>query len=216
MCFGWPANLTWYKLLTDWGSLIAGSFGFAAAIIAVWLAIGSERRKARRELESLRRALGVEVRLLMYNAYRAHDQLKTLLTARPPFPTAENVTNRISASFVEDKTKLPEPQIYPQASFKISEFGDCAANIVLFYHRITVTRDAAERLLRHPSSSNLPSGEIAAAVDRMILIAQVGTDLVPHLKTGIASQDDRDEYVTQQITKAIADWNGRRAAYHLS
>ena len=57
MSTGWPPELTWYKLLTDWGSLIAGLTGFAAAIIAVWLAISSERRKAKRELKSLRRAL---------------------------------------------------------------------------------------------------------------------------------------------------------------
>ena len=50
---GWPADLTWYKLLTDWGAFIAGSLGFAAAIVAVLLAMSSERRKARREVESL-------------------------------------------------------------------------------------------------------------------------------------------------------------------
>jgi hypothetical protein len=27
---GWPADLTWYKLLTDWGSLIGGVFALRA------------------------------------------------------------------------------------------------------------------------------------------------------------------------------------------
>jgi hypothetical protein len=31
---GWPANLTFYKLLTDWGSLIGGVFALTAGVIA--------------------------------------------------------------------------------------------------------------------------------------------------------------------------------------
>ena len=31
MSIGWPADLTWYKLLTDWGSLIGGIFALIAA-----------------------------------------------------------------------------------------------------------------------------------------------------------------------------------------
>lgn len=58
---GWPADLTWYKLLTDWGSVIAGTVGFAAAIVAVLLTLRSEQRRGTRQLKSLRRALGVEV-----------------------------------------------------------------------------------------------------------------------------------------------------------
>jgi hypothetical protein len=32
--FGWPADLTWYKLLTDWGSIIAGVLALIAGIAA--------------------------------------------------------------------------------------------------------------------------------------------------------------------------------------
>ena len=30
MIIGWPADLTWYKLLTEWGSLIGGIFALFA------------------------------------------------------------------------------------------------------------------------------------------------------------------------------------------
>jgi hypothetical protein len=183
MNVGLPLDLTWYKLLTDWGSLIAGSLGFTAAIVAVLLAVANERRKAKHELRSLRHALGVELRDYTWNAYRAHEQLKVLIV--------DNVSP-IPALFVEDKSKLPSPQIYPNAVVRIGEFDDCAANIVLFFNRIAVTREAAERLLRHPSADNLPSGEVAWAVERLILIAEVGIDLLPHLKTGVVSQDATD------------------------
>jgi hypothetical protein len=53
---GWPADLTWYKLLIDWGSVIAGTVGFAAAIVAVLLTLRSERRRGTRQLRSLRSA----------------------------------------------------------------------------------------------------------------------------------------------------------------
>jgi hypothetical protein len=201
---GWPTDFTWYKLLVDWGSLIAGSLGFAAAIIAVLLAIRSERRKARRELESLRRALGIEVRDFTYNAYRAHVQLKAMILGH---------VTPIPALFVEDKSKLPPPQIYPNSVVKIGEFGDCAANIVLFFNRIGVTREAAERLLRHPSADNLPSGEVAWAVERLISIAEVGMNLLPHLKTSITSQDETDEDVMYKIQSELADWAGCRASF---
>jgi hypothetical protein len=32
---GWPADLTWYKLLTDWGSIIGGVLALAAAVAVV-------------------------------------------------------------------------------------------------------------------------------------------------------------------------------------
>jgi hypothetical protein len=34
MNFGLPCDLTWYKLLTDWGSLIGGVFALIAGVIA--------------------------------------------------------------------------------------------------------------------------------------------------------------------------------------
>jgi len=204
---GWPADITWYKLLTDWGSLVAGSLGFAAAIVAVLLAMSSERRKTKRELESLRRALGVEVRDYTWNSYRAHVQLKAMIVGH---------VSPIPALFVEDKSRLPPPQIYPNAAVKIGEFGECAANIVLFFNRIGVTREAAERLLRHPSADNLPSGEIAWAVERLISIAQVGINLLPYLKTSIVSQDSTDAEVIKKIQSEVTDWAGRRTSFGVS
>ena len=43
MCIGWPADLTWYKLLTDWGSFIGGSFALIAG--AALYCIGQKQAK---------------------------------------------------------------------------------------------------------------------------------------------------------------------------
>jgi hypothetical protein len=34
---GWPADLTWYKLFTDWGSLIGGIFALIAGGLLYWI-----------------------------------------------------------------------------------------------------------------------------------------------------------------------------------
>jgi hypothetical protein len=208
---GWPADLSWYKLLTDWGSLIAGSLGFFAAIAAVLLTMGSEGRKAKREVKSLRRALGVEVRQYMWNAYRAHVQLKAMIVGHPTVAASS-----ISALVVEDKTKFPPPQIYPCAAAKIGEFGDCAADIVLFFSRLSATREAAERLLHHPMAVNLPIGEIAWAVERVTLMAEVGMNLLPHLKTAIVDYDSADAELIEKIKVDLTDWAGRRGSFGVS
>jgi hypothetical protein len=195
------------QFVDHWQSLIAGVFALFAAIAAVLLAIWNERRKAKREFASLRRSLGVEVRQYTWNACRAHVQLKALLL-QPVSP--------IPAIFVEDKSKLPPPQIYPNAVMRIGEFGDCAANIVLFYNRIGVTREAAERLLRLQSKDNLPPGEVAWAVEGLIRISEVGIEILPHLKTGIATEDGPDADVTKRVQSELGDWTPRRAEFGVS
>jgi hypothetical protein len=82
-----------------------------------------------------------------------------------------------------------------------------------FFNRIGVTREAAERLLRHPSPDNLPSGEVAWAVERLILIAEVGAKLLPLLKTDIVSQDAADADVITKTQSEVTDWAGRRASF---
>jgi hypothetical protein len=48
--------------LDHWQALLAGVLGFGAAIVVVAFTLRSERRRADRDLEALRRSLGIEVR----------------------------------------------------------------------------------------------------------------------------------------------------------
>jgi hypothetical protein len=196
-----------WQFVDHWQSLIAGVLALVAAIAAVLLAIWNERRKAKRELASLRRALGVEVRQYTWNACRAHVQLKALIVEH---------LSPIPAIFVEDKAKLPPPQIYPNAVVNIGELGDCAANIVLFYNRIGTTREAAERLLRLRLKDDLPPGEVAWAVEGLIRISEVGIEILPQLKTGIATEDGPDAEVINRVQSELEDWTPRRAAFGVS
>lgn len=203
----WPADFSWYKLLTDWGSLIAGTLGFAAAIAAVLLAMGSEKRKAKREIESLRRALGVEVRLYTANAFTAHCYCKSLIFER-------DKENPIPSILIEDRAKLPSSSIYANAVIKIGEFGDCAATLVRFFTSIAVAREAADRLRGHPLADNIPPSEIAKAADGLINIAEIGIKLFPFLKTGIESEDSTDTNGVKQIEQAYKEWRTCREEFY--
>src|SRR5215467_10347386 len=112
----WPTNITF-----DAGSLIAGVLGFTAAIGAVLATLCTERCRARRELASLRRALGVEVRLYTANALEAHLYCKSLLL---------NDIGPRPALLMGDRAKPPPSVIYENAVVKVGEFRDCAATLV--------------------------------------------------------------------------------------
>jgi hypothetical protein len=201
---GWPPDITWYKLLTEWGGLIAGCLGFVAAIVAVLVTIYGERRTAKRELASLRRALGVEVRLYTANALKAHYYCESLLI---------NNESPIHFILIEDRAKFPSSSIYTNAVVKIGEFGDCAATLVRFFASIAVTREAADRLRGHPLADNLPSSEVAKAADGLIDIAKMGIELFPFLKTGIESEDSQDGDGTAKIERAYSHWRSNREKY---
>jgi hypothetical protein len=41
---GWPTDLSWYKLLTDWGGVIGGSLALAAGAGTIWAGMKSANR----------------------------------------------------------------------------------------------------------------------------------------------------------------------------
>ena len=60
MNIGWPADLTWYKLLTDWGSLIGGVFALfagAALYIGGRQQVGATMKAADKEIAATKEAI---------------------------------------------------------------------------------------------------------------------------------------------------------------
>lgn len=53
MNMGWPVDLTWYKLLTDWGSLIGGGFALIAGA-ALYMIGGVQANTVRKQTEVLK------------------------------------------------------------------------------------------------------------------------------------------------------------------
>jgi hypothetical protein len=197
---------TLLDLLDHWQVLVAGVVGFAAAIIAVVIALGSEGRKRKHELSVIRRALGIEVRHYTANAYRAHIALRGMLA------TIGKTRPGIPAIMVEDKARLPTPTIYLSVAARIGEFSECGEELALFYTRVTVAREAAERLMRHPNADDLPPIEIGEAATAMIRIAETGVKLLPLLKTGIEPLERTDRGAAESIGKASKDWEASRGS----
>jgi hypothetical protein len=55
MNMGWPADQTWYRLLTDWGSVIGGIFALVAggaAYLAGYLQASATRQAAKMQVEA--------------------------------------------------------------------------------------------------------------------------------------------------------------------
>jgi hypothetical protein len=195
---------TFLELLDHWQALIAGALGFAAAITTVVIALGSEGRKRKHELSIIRRALGIEVRQYMANAYRGYLACRGMLEAGAV---------SVHALAVEDKAKLPAPTIYLSVAARIGEFSECGEQLVLFYSRIAVAREAAERLLRHPMSESLPHSEIAEAATALIRIAETGLKLVPFLTTDIESLEKTDLDAIGAIEPAFRDWEKSHSSF---
>ena len=68
MLSGWPADLTWYRLLTDWGSVIGGVFALIAGGIAFIGALWAARTQVRAIFAGIERpAVFVEAQRARWN-----------------------------------------------------------------------------------------------------------------------------------------------------
>jgi hypothetical protein len=65
MDLGLPTDLTWYKLLTDWGSLIGGGFALIAGAVAY---IGA-RQAATKQIAAMARKDRVQARGIVVGLY---------------------------------------------------------------------------------------------------------------------------------------------------
>jgi len=107
MTMGWPANLTVYKLLTDWGSLIGGVFALIAGAVAYIagymqaratreaanMQVAAVRKSEEREVDALRKSLATELRQLVGRSLGAHNSLRNLVTKKNGPITARMVSS---------------------------------------------------------------------------------------------------------------------------
>jgi hypothetical protein len=212
---GWPAELTWYKLLTDWGSVIGGGFAVIAggtAYIAgrvqasatrqaARMQLEAERQRNEREVDTLRKSLAIEIRQLIGQAFAAHNLLKGLATTA----TAENpITRRM----VESSSRVPAAVVYPGSASKIGLLGgQDAMDIVIVYSTIEIARERAGELLRSRTPDNITPVNVAAVADAFLRACQYAAEeVLPKFKTGFAVHDDKDDAFIKRISDTAAAW----------
>jgi hypothetical protein len=116
--------LKWQELI---GAFAGGVIGFAAAIVAVRWTLLSERRREKKELESVKRVLGAEIRQYAHQALDAHGVCKKL---------AEVLDRKFALNDILNAGRFPAPVIYANVAHRLGMMGDEAHWIVFFYAQI--------------------------------------------------------------------------------
>jgi hypothetical protein len=209
---GWPSDLTVYKLLTDWGSLIGGVFALIAGAVAYFagtmqakatreaaqLQIEAMRRSEERELDALRKSLATEMRQLVGRSLGAHTSLRNLVT---------KTNGPITARMVDSSSRVPAAVIYPGSAPKIGLLGGGdAMDVVIVYSTIEIGREGAAEIMRSRTPDDITPLIVAAVASAFLEACKYARGVLPKLKTGVAFHDDKDRGLIAMIDEAASAW----------
>ncbi|HLI12836.1 MAG TPA: hypothetical protein VKY65_14685 [Alphaproteobacteria bacterium] len=189
-----------YTTLVDfvdhWQTLIAGLIALIAAIITVVVTLKVERRKVDRELDALRKSLAIELRQLIPRALGVHGSL-TKLGAKTDRP--------ITARMMESLSRMPAPIVYPANVHKVRLLEKGAMDGVIVYGLLDIARDCVTRLITTYRTPDDISPKVVLKTAAAFLEAcKYARIVLPKLRTGVASHDDRDAELLQIISTATA------------
>lgn len=180
-----------------WQTLIAGSFAILATLITVFFTLRTERRKADRELDALRKSLAVELRQQIPNALGVCNRLRERATSKSGLP--------ITARIVESLSRTPSPILYSANAGKIGLLGGDAMNVVIIYTQLEFARDAINRLTTtYRPPDNISPVVVWGAGDAFLEPCKYARGILPKLRTGDPSHDATDEDLIQKINDAAA------------
>jgi hypothetical protein len=196
--FGKVATPPWHyttflDLLDHWQSLLAGILALLAAIIAVVVTIGIERRKLRYELTAIRASLAVEFRVILARAYGAHELIKKL---------AQQTDSSITSRQLKSLSHMPVPIIYRANAGRVGLLGEGAMDVVQFYGVIEVVCAKADELQQSRTPDDISRMVIAGLADGFLTACENGLRILPQLKTAVQLLDERDVELIGLIHKA--------------
>ena len=187
----------WHRavdFLDHWQALIAGLLGFAAAIVVVWITLRIERRKADRELDALRKSLGVELRIVIANALGTYSSLMRRVKKN------EAITYRALAYLF----RVATPTIYPANADKIGLLGSDAMSVVIIYNLIEGARSGARSLEGMPIDSIQPAN-IAVIAQGLLRACEQSRTILPKLRTGDPAHDKKDNDLIDKINAVSSE-----------
>src|SRR6266446_5189305 len=185
-----------------WQTLIAGLVGASAAIAAVVFALLSERRRRRREATALRVALGAEIRQFAFRAYEAHLSMRRRLENGEP----------ISVHQLDDDARFPAPVIYPNVANGLGMLQGHAHEVVIFYGRIDLMRDAIARLKGQLKPDDQVDRPTAATLVSVLLdICREAQNALPAFAGTPRSEHDAE--FTGVVTSALEIWDKKQGRF---
>jgi hypothetical protein len=179
-----------------WQTLFAGLIALIAAIITVFVTLKVERRKADREIDALRKSLAIELRQLIPRALGAHTSLKKL---------GSKTDGPITARMVESLSRMPAPIVYPANAHKIGLLEKDAMDVVIVYGLLDIARDGVARLITtYRTPDNISPNVVLMTAATFLEACNYARSVLPKLRTGVASHDDRDAELLQIISTAAS------------
>ncbi len=167
-----------------------------AAVIAVVVTLNLERRKVDRELDALRKSLAIELRQLIPGALGVHGSL-TKLGAKTDGP--------ITARMLESLSRMAAPIVYPANAHKIGLLEKGAMDVVIVYGLLDIARDGVARLIpSYRTPDDLSPKVVLKTAEAFLEACKYARSVLPKLRTGVASHDDRDAELLQIINTAAA------------
>ena len=180
--------------LDHWQALVAGLLGFGAAIVVVWITLRIERRKADRELDALRKSLGVELRVLIINALVAHNSLMDRVKNN-------TVTTGQVLSYA---TSLAIPIIYPANADKIGFLGPDAMRVVAIYGLLDIARRGISSLAQMPTA-NMPPNTLATIAETLRQACEKSIPMFKQFQVGDPTYDEIDNKLIESINVALRE-----------
>jgi hypothetical protein len=194
-------TLPWhYTTVVDfvdhWQALIAGLIALIAAVITVRVTVRVERRKVDRELDALRKSLAIELRQLIPGALGVHGSLAKL---------GSKTDGPITARMVESLSRMPSAIVYPANAHKIGLLQEDAMDVVIVYGLLDIARDGVARLITTYRTPDDISPNVVLMTAAVFLEAcKYARSVLPKLRTGVATHDDRDLELIKKIDAAAA------------
>jgi hypothetical protein len=194
---------TWLDAFDHWQTLLAGILGFTAAIVAVVIALRSERRKAARDLEALRRSIGLEVRQCTAVALGSFQLLAKL---------AQKKDGPITYRMVQSYAHFQDALIFPAVADKIGLLGSDAIEVLIFYNSIDAVRRGISQLANYRTPDDISPNVVAGTTNCLTPALRQGSAVIAALKIDDARTQERDEKLRAEIDAETTAWDTLFAA----
>ncbi len=165
------------KAARDWQDLVGAIVGSAVLVYTVYVTLTTERRRRDQETQSLRVALGAEVRQFAGRAINAHGAVcMRLRSVNPPKMYA-----RVTIAQLQGDARFPEPVIYPNSADRLGVLGPTRVHdVVYFFGQIAVVRDVLSLLVEaHGSGASVPADQISNLAEALLRAAEAGVRTFP-------------------------------------